>query len=120
MDDMEKLKAMLVELARNKSMFARQTQEFEKLQAEVSELQQRAECDPQARKKLNKLNDYMSREGNDSQRRFVEKMATSETSLKKVGEQLHALSALEQGSSVKKEVPAVKNTALKKISPNFA
>lgn len=119
MGDMEKLKAMLVELAKNKSMFTRQTQEFEELQAEVSELQRRAEFDPNARTKLSKLKDYMSLEGNDSQRRFVEKMAKSEANLKKVGEQLHALSALQQDASVK-EVPAVKNDALKKFSRNFA
>ncbi|AZD09529.1 hypothetical protein C4K26_4135 [Pseudomonas chlororaphis] len=119
MDDVEKLKAMLVELGRNKSVFSRQTQELENLQLEVSELQRRADVDPEARKKLNKLNDYMKREGNDSQRRLVEKMAKSEASLKKVGEQLHALSTLQQDSS-EKEVPAAKNNLLKKISRNFA
>ena len=116
---MEKLKAMLAELARNKSMFARQAQEFEKLQAEVFELQQRAEFDSHARMKLKKLIDYMNCEGNDSQRQFVEKMAISEISLKKVGEQLRALSAPQRDTSVK-EVPAVKKNVLKKISQNFA
>lgn len=119
MVDLEKLKAMLVELSRNRSIFARQTQEFEKLQLEVSELQQRADFDSAARKKLGKLTDYMSREGHDSQRRLVEKIEKSQISLKKVGEQLHSLSALQQGLS-DKEVPAVKNNALKKISRNFA
>lgn len=119
MDDMEKLKAMLAELARNKSMFALQAREFEKLQGEVSQLQQCAEFDQQARMKLNKLNDYMCREGNDSQRRFFEKMATSEKSLKKVKDQLHALSEFQKDASLK-EVPTVKNIALKNFSRNFA
>ncbi|MBP5078596.1 hypothetical protein HUS84_32530 [Pseudomonas chlororaphis] len=119
MDDMEKLKAMVVELGKNKSTFTRQILEFEKLQSEIAELQQRANFDPAARSKLDKLNDYMNREGNDSQRRFAEKMARSETSLKKVGEQLNSLSVLQQGSPGN-EVPAVNNTALKKLSRNFA
>ncbi|MGF6401558.1 chemotaxis methyl-accepting protein methylase [Pseudomonas frederiksbergensis] len=118
MDDLEKLKSMLAELEKSKALFFRQAQEFEALQSQLVKLQQRADFDPAARKKLSNLNDYMSREGNDSQRQVVEKMAKSESSLKKVGEQLLALTVVHQGSP-ENEVSAPKSNALKKSSRNF-
>jgi hypothetical protein len=116
--DLEQLKNMLVELSKSKAIFVRQMEEFEHLQSEISELEQRMNVDPAARKKFQRLNEYMSREGNQSQRQIVEKFAESEVSLNKLGEQLRSLS-LAYNEVPGNGVTTPKNNAVKKISRTF-
>ncbi|MBV4465816.1 hypothetical protein KVG95_21040 [Pseudomonas sp. SWRI79] len=118
MGELETLKSMLVELDKSKSTFARQAKEFELLQVEVSALENSADFDPAARKKLQKLNEFMARDGNQSQRQIVEKFAISEMSLKKLGEQLRSLS-LAHNEAAGNGVPTPKNNALKKFNRAF-
>ncbi|MBK5415406.1 hypothetical protein [Pseudomonas sp. TH31] len=118
MDDLEKLKAMLVELGKSQALWARKIQEFETLQSQISKLQRSAGSDPVARRKLSKLNDYMNREGNDVQRQVVERMTTADKNLKKVAEQLRELAIAQAGGGGEVSVPL--NKAVKNNSRNFA
>lgn len=118
MGELDKLKCMLVELNKNRSIFAHQAKEFELLQFEIYVLERSADFDPVARKKLQKLNDYMARNGNQSQRQIVEKFALSKISLKKVGEQLRLLS-LASNEIAGNGVPTPQNNAVKKFNRAF-
>lgn len=118
MGELEKLKSMLVELNKSKAVFTHQAKEFELLQSEISVLEQSADFDSVAKKKLQKLNDFMARDGNQAQRQIVEKFAISEMSLKKVGEQLRSLS-LAHNEVAGNGVPTPKNNAVKKFNRAF-
>ncbi|HVI41722.1 MAG TPA: hypothetical protein VM577_13805 [Anaerovoracaceae bacterium] len=119
MGELDRLKGMLVELGKNKSALARQARDFELLQSEVSLLEIRSREDPVAKKKLNKLNDYMALEGNELQGQIFEKIVKSEVSLRRVGEQLASLFML-QHEPEKNGVFAPGYNAVKKNNRNFA
>ncbi|AIC22548.1 hypothetical protein EY04_27640 [Pseudomonas chlororaphis] len=118
MQELEKLKSVLLDLNKNQLRFSAQLGEFEALQAQVSTLEKRARIDPEAGRKWRSVNDYMAREGHQAQRQIMVHVGAFESSLAKVREQLGAL-PLAESERMANVAPASLMRSAKKHPRNF-
>lgn len=119
MNELERLKSMLLELNQNQLKFSGQLRAFEALQGQISHLQGHAREDAESARKLQEVNDYMDREGHQAQRQIMSHIGAFESSLQGIRSQLQTLViAPEQG--VPGTAPAAVNPPPKKRGRNFA
>lgn len=118
MQELEKLKSVLLDLNRNQMKFSAQLRELEALQVQVSMLERRADTDPEARNKWRSVNNYMAREGQQTQRQIMTHVGAFESHLTKVREQLGALNHSEP-AQLAKGTPALLARPAKKHQRNF-
>lgn len=118
MQELEKLKSVLLDLNKNQLKFSAQLGEFEALQAQVYVLEKRARIDPEAGRKWRNVNDYMVREGRQAQRQIVAHVGAFESNLAKVREQLGTLT-LAEPERVANVAPASLMRSAKKHTRNF-
>lgn len=91
MQELEKLKSVLLDLNKNQQEFSVRLSEFEALQAQVSALEKRAQVDPEAGQKVKSVNAYMAQEGHHTQRQIMTYVGAFESHLLKARETLAGL-----------------------------
>ncbi|AOJ71473.1 MULTISPECIES: hypothetical protein [Burkholderia] len=91
MQGLEQLKDAMTDLHRRKEAMREQMQAFEALQDEIAALRARAARDPDARRKLQRLDDLMKHGGQGLAERMTEQAGKTEQCLKRLGDEIAQL-----------------------------
>ncbi|AAQ60251.1 hypothetical protein [Chromobacterium violaceum] len=91
MNEMTQLKSMIDGLKKRRMGFKKQLDDFKALQGEIAALEARAESDPVARGKLQKLEAMMKSGGEQLHQQIVSKVAMAEKTFSQLGKQLKQL-----------------------------
>ncbi|AOJ04764.1 MULTISPECIES: hypothetical protein [Burkholderia] len=93
MQELEQLKDAMTDLRRRKEAMREQMQAFQALQDEVAALRARAAHDPDARRKLRRLDDLMQHGGQGLADRMNEQAGKAERCLKRLGDEVAQLAS---------------------------
>jgi predicted RNase H-like nuclease (RuvC/YqgF family) len=118
MEQLDQLKALTADFQRHQSALKKQAREYEALQREIAELRKRSAFDPDARRKLQRLDDAMRSGGKQLQEQIAEKTANLETVCARLGEELKKLAPVGDGRSIG-STPSPKSAAPKKVARAF-
>ncbi|HTI18328.1 MAG TPA: hypothetical protein VL598_11740 [Trinickia sp.] len=117
MKQLDQFRALLADLRRHESALKTQALEYAALEREIDRLRERAAIDPDARKKLQRLDDVMKSGGAQLQERIAEKAAKLATVCDQLGEQLKGVSSGDErlGGNTRSQKPA----APKRVARTF-
>ncbi|MBB6155179.1 small-conductance mechanosensitive channel [Pseudomonas sp. JAI115] len=117
MNELERLKGMLLELNQNQLKFSGQLRAFEALQNQISHLQGRAHEDADASRKLHNVNDYMTREGHQAQRQILAHIGAFANTLQDIRTHLEAQTIVPARSAPQGEPATAKQPVKKRDRP---
>jgi septal ring factor EnvC (AmiA/AmiB activator) len=100
MKQLDQFRAMVADLRRQESSLKSQAREYEALQREISRLRERSATDPDARRRLKRLDDAMKSGGQQLQDQIAEKAVKLEAACNQLGERLNELSSSGDDRSV--------------------
>ncbi|CAM2879967.1 hypothetical protein [Vibrio neptunius] len=111
MDTFNDIKSVMDDLNSRRSMLAEQMKEFEQLQSEIQVLVEKSAHDPEARRKLEKLNQAFPEGFNHSQQAIMSKVTQLEDNFKRLEDGFKTLGDTDDQKS---EAPKPKKRVLKK------
>ncbi|MCX8565610.1 MAG: hypothetical protein ON057_000337 [Glomeribacter sp. 1016415] len=118
MKELEQFKEMVGDLKRRQAIFKKQAQEFQVLQHEIAALKARAHIDPNASKKLRRLDDVMHPGGQPLDTRILGHIAKTEQCFKQLSNQLKLIT-LDDGERRENGVLASKPATVRQFSRAF-
>lgn len=111
MDTFNDIKSVMDDLNSRRSVLAEQMKEFEQLQSEIQVLVEKSAHDPEARKKLEKLNQAFPEGLQNSQQAIMSKVTQLESNFKSLEE---GFKTMGESDEQKPEPPKPKKRVLKK------
>lgn len=118
MEQLEQFKHAIAELHRHESALKKQAREYEALLREIERLRERAERDPDARRKLEKLDETMNSGGRQLQEQIARRAAKLDAVCRHIGGEVNPASPSSDGKLVKGKQSS-KTAAPKKAIRSF-